>query len=249
MTVTAAGCISIAALTSAGDRAENQDSHVIVCRDESHLFAIVADGLGGHEGGAVASSIATATLAQELRSCDIATLDFNALFARANDAIVAAGQSTARLRHMRTTVVLLHLDLTRNTAHWMHCGDSRLLFLCNGQIAHRTKDHSVAQLLVADGEVTIENLRFHPDRHKLTRSMGGRGDESRPRIASAAVALTRPCSILLCSDGWWELLAESEILDADVKYADTWLERMQRLVQQRMAPGADNYTAITVAIN
>ena len=79
--------------------------------------------------------------------------------------------------------------------------------------------------------------------------MGGRGDESRPRIASAAVALTRPCSILLCSDGWWELLAESEILDADVKYADTWLVRMQRLVQQRMAPGADNYTAITVAIN
>jgi serine/threonine protein phosphatase PrpC len=154
-----------------------------------------------------------------------------------------------------TLVVLL---IRQDQAIWGHVGDSRLYLFRQGRLLLQTKDHSVPQMLVGEGEMGLDEIRGHPDRSRLLRALGDGHDEIRPRL-QAPFALQPADAFLLCSDGFWEyvLEAEMETALAEAEDPDQWLRLMQqryllpavereRLAEAKERADNDNYSALAV---
>jgi len=213
---------------------------------------VMADGLGGHHGGEVASrlavdSILTAFAGQPEVSAEAASRCLQA----GQQALLRRQKEEPQLSGMRTTIVVLLAD--PEAAIWGHAGDSRLYHFRDGRILNQTKDHSVAQSLVNAGEIKPEEVRGHEDRHRLLRALG-QEDDFRPVILKNAQPLEAGDVFLLCTDGFWELLLETE-MEADWGGASNpqgWLEKMQHRIKAQTSIDADkkydNYTAMAVFV-
>jgi serine/threonine protein phosphatase PrpC len=159
-----------ATISKAGGREENQDCSDSKVGDHAGLW-IVADGVGGHRGGAVASQTAVRAM------LDIWHAEAKS-FPQTVDELINAAQAAIRkqqdtdpqLSAMRTTVVALHI--AQDQALWGHVGDSRLYYYRGCTLAFQTKDHSVPQAMVVAGEITREQIRHHEDRNRLLRAVG-----------------------------------------------------------------------------
>ncbi|HYL97977.1 MAG TPA: serine/threonine-protein phosphatase, partial [Blastocatellia bacterium] len=129
-----------------------------------------------------------------------------------------------------------------------HAGDSRLYYFQSGRIRYQTKDHSVPQTMVDAGEMSAAQIRGHADRNRLLRSLGMDG-EFKPTISCEKQPLHSEDAFLICVDGFWEFVYETE-MEADLARADTpgnWLSVMESRIVKRAEDGHDNYTAIAVA--
>lgn len=236
-----------AALSAAGGRAANEDRAGDGPSGAGHAW-VVADGLGGHAAGALAAERAVAAMLAalaEARGAPPARLA--RAFEAARDAITAAVRERPAARGCRTTAVALVVE--DGAAHWGHVGDSRLYHFRDGSVTQRTRDHSVPQALVDAGQLAPGAVRGHPDRSRLLRSLGA-DEPAQPTLASAPLALVPGDAFLLCSDGFWELVAEAEMaraLAASVDPAD-WLRRMERDLRAAARGAYDNYTAIAVQL-
>ncbi len=253
-------------LSVQGQKGVNDDRCLLVDDVKKELFAIVADGLGGHLGGAQAAENAVMQFQMAVKSWQQAAptmdrFDFDAYASLANEAIWQLQQSDPGASgDARTTVVALHLDVVAGVARWAHCGDSRLYHFRRQQVQHFTRDHTVAQMLVYDGELQREDIRTHPDRNKLTRCFGGSSDEARMRVSQEPVDIESGDRFLLCTDGWWEYLTEEEMIrasfagsadsadEAVISVAADWMTAMDQIIQSRIKPGADDRTACAVSI-
>jgi serine/threonine protein phosphatase PrpC len=209
---------------------------------------VLADGLGGHHGGATASRVAVDSMLASFK--EDSTVSPEALTAhidRANQAILERQQSDPELQSMRTTVVALLAS--PETAVWAHVGDSRL-YRFYGKTCERTKDHSVPQRLADAGEIREDQIRFHEDRNRLLRSLGSRA-EAGVEIGQAQHRATLPGeAFLLASDGFWEWLADAEMVQ-DLRASwrtKSWLKKMEKRIQKRATPHHDNYSAIAVRV-
>src|SRR3954469_19071086 len=160
-------------------RSENQDFGTYTTADEERQahhpggrLLVVADGMGGHRGGATASRLAGETVkAQYLGSeeSDIAAALRDAL-ARANARIFTEAQANPDLRGMGTTTSAL---VVRNNNAWFaHVGDSRIYLIRDGAIEQLTEDHSLVASMVREGLLTSSEAENHPRRNVLQRSMG-----------------------------------------------------------------------------
>jgi serine/threonine protein phosphatase PrpC len=168
-------------------------------------------------------------------------------FEAARDALAAAVRERPDARGCRTTAVALLLE--DGVAHWGHVGDSRLYHFRDGSVTQRTLDHSVPQALVDAGELAPDAVRGHPDRNRLLRSLGA-DEPAQPTLAHAPLAVAPGDAFLLCSDGFWELVAEDEMgraLAASSDPAD-WLRRMETRLRAAARGAYDNYTAIAVRL-
>lgn len=235
-----------AILTSSGGRTENQD--YAECGDLSghDLVCVLADGLGGHRGGRVASRLAVATVFRTIRQdFRFSAEGLTALQQKAHQAIVAEQQRPG-LEGMRSTLVVLVIRGTQ--ALWLHCGDSRLYHFRDGRIIARTSDHSVPGLFVAANEISVDDIRRHPDRNKLLRSLGGSTQETRGTALKQPVTLEKEDRFLLSSDGFWEHVLEREMLDSWGGDVRGWLRSMEALIVQRAKAGHDNYTACAIRV-
>lgn len=189
-----------------GGREEQQDSVEILSSNQSTLL-IVADGMGGHQGGRKASSLLTETAAEIFRNT--ARIDdtehfFNTIIQTAYQRIREYANQTGSNPH--ATVVMLLLQ--NQQAFWAHIGDSRLIRFKRGQFHERTRDHSVVELLVHDGEIDESEMADHPDQNKLLRSIGG---EAAPKASFGKAGLEAGDAFLLCSDGLWETVSNQEM--------------------------------------
>jgi serine/threonine protein phosphatase PrpC len=188
-----------------GGRSEQQDRWKIFdLPKQGGLLAVVADGMGGHRDGALgAQAIIDATACFVREQAEILHKDpvkaLTLLCQRCQDAIKAESDTA------HSTVVMLWLYQDR--AHWMHVGDSRLYHMRNGRRLVRTRDHSVAQMLMESGEINESEMAFHPDQNRLYRSLGGK-EAPKPEIGCAQVMLDD--LFVLCSDGVWQHIAEPE---------------------------------------
>lgn len=229
-----------------GSREKNEDCAVILQVENAGLFA-VADGLGGHRGGEIASEVAMGAMEREfaLRQ-DFSPQGLFSLFQAAQSAVLEA----AELNNMKMHTTVCALTINDSCAVWGHMGDSRLYYIRDGKIVAVTPDHSVAYISYLNGEIRREDIRFSPDQSRLTRSLGS-AEQFKPDI-SQQIQLTPGDSFLLCTDGFWELMAEKDMLITrqKAKNASQWLTDMVSIVKGKMKQTGeyDNYTIVTVVI-
>jgi serine/threonine protein phosphatase PrpC len=226
-----------AAIVSAkGGHDVNEDS-VFCENNEGGLTAVLADGLGGHGGGDIASKLAVehiGTLSSAARE------DVNAAFNAANGAILAAQNEVA----MKSTAVALIIE--NQNAVFAHIGDSRGYMFRACAPIRQTTDHSVSQLAVLRGEITPKQIRFHEARSKLLRALGS--DESVEAEIDALGKTEAGDRFLLCSDGFWEYVTELE-MRCDLyksRCANEWLSYLLCRIGGRAPESRDNMSAIAI---
>ena len=218
-------------------RSGNEDSALI-----NGVLIAVADGMGGHAGGEVASKVAITTLAQTLPLLNNDEMDSESLedFLQSSvldvdNEIRLTAEADDRLSGMGTT--LTAIALYRNKAYVLHTGDSRAYRLRGKEFTQITKDHSVVQELIDAGTITEEEAAVHPQRSVLTNVLMGHGNITPLLIEYEVKAGDK---FLLCSDGLSNVVSNQEIhkyLDED----DT-LSKLISLTYERGAP--DNVTVV-----
>lgn len=234
--------ISISYYTAKGRRQNNEDA-VSLLEGSNSMLAIVADGLGGHDDGEVASAQAVATINRELQS---KLPDEDALI----DAIHRANEDIYRMqnprRPMRTTVAALWIGDYAVVA--ANVGDSRIYQFRGDRIIYQSMDHSVAQMAVLVGEMDKSEIRSSKDRNRLIRVVG---DVNAPKVDSTVLSVQAGDRFLLCSDGFWEPVTESCMLQSATltDTAQQWLSMMRQTVEKADNPSQDNHTAIALIIN
>lgn len=227
-------------ISNRGGKEINDDTVSVWQENGTYLF--VGDGLGGYAGGQQASQAAAKALLQAAR--DGSVLSEESL----REAAVLANEAVRRLQqdsggNMKTTLVFLAIE--DKTARWMHIGDSRLYYFHDGVLRMQTMDHSVSQMAVLMGDITLQQIRFHEDRNRVLRALGA--ENAKPDV-STQLQLQKGDAFLLCTDGFWEYVYEQE-MESALKAAKTpqeWLERMEQLLKARIPKDTDNYTAAAV---
>ena len=230
-----------AMLTKVGGRAVNEDS-VRAASGEGSLCAVLADGLGGHGGGDVASALTVDAIMDAYKAGELSSpARLEAAIEAANRRVLDA--QTERCQ-MKSTVVALRLEGER--MFWAHVGDSRLYHFKSGRIVSHTRDHSLSQLAVLMGEISEDQIRFHSQRSRILRALGSEG--AQPDVTEVLSLAPGETCFLLCSDGFWEYVLESD-MEGTMKEAgspEDWLAAMERILLGKVQPGNDNYSAIAV---
>ena len=232
-------------------RASNQDAFAVM--DTTGMWA-VADGMGGHVGGAVAAQTAISTVQaqaafsqEQLRSGSASPIDvLTTLISRAHDAILAQARSQPKLKGMGTTLVLLTVvpDQT-SMAYVAHIGDSRAYRFRAGALTPLTRDHSLIEKDLERGILTPETAKTHPERHVLTRALGVSSTVT-PTIAGCA--MQEDDLVILCSDGLTKMLEDQDIQRVLCNDDPSPASACDRLIAAALDRGGeDNVTVVVVA--
>lgn len=235
----AADCASV---SLCGTDKENEDS-VMIYQGEVSCF-VLADGLGGHGNGALASSVAVKAVCDTVRLAGELNPELASRCFTAAQCAVTEMQKTRGIDCRTTMTALLTCG---NTAIFGHIGDSRVYHMRKHRVLARTLDHSVPQLLLSMGSITEEELAHHPDRNQIVRAVGGDDDHLQFEL-SGAVRLRKGDSFLLCSDGFWEWVSDADIGSALREQSDARgaLDRLTALASERSQPPRDDCSAILV---
>lgn len=233
----------VTTFTFEGGRVVNED-YLRVEKRQQDVIALLADGLGGQGSGDIASRTAVDGALETLEQCGrITPAALKAAFEEAN-ARVHAGRTRLSNKMLSTLNAAV---VTHSWAYLAHVGDSRTYCMRAGRVLFRTVDHSVSQLMVDSGELTDAEVRGHASRNLLYRAVG---EEGALEVAGTRLRLHRGDRLLLCSDGFWELLSDAEMAETSLAPdADAWMERMKALALARMRADSDNMSAITLAVH
>lgn len=231
----------IAFYTDQGKRDNNEDA-VTVVETSNSIIAIVADGLGGHSNGEIASKQAVDTIRRLLIDCDP---DEDVLI----DAIQEASKDVF-LSHplddeMFTTVAVLWIG--RESAVVANVGDTRIYQFRDGRIIYQSLDHSKAQMAVLVGDLSLRQIRQSKDRNRLIRVLG---TENIPRVDCKMLSVNSSDRFLICSDGFWQPVTE-DVMEAAIVESETaecWLELMCHIVKDAKDPTQDNNSAIAILL-
>ncbi len=250
---TAAGRLVVQAVlkTDVGRvRSENQDSGTVTTPAEEAAsgtggrLLIVADGMGGHRGGATASRLAVETVKEHFitaGTADVAETLRSAL-AKANARIYSEAQSNAELRGMGTTVSAL---LIRGPQAWLaHVGDSRIYGVRSNSIKQFSEDHSLVATMVREGLLTSQEAENHPRRNVLQRSIGV-GEQVEIDVRGP-IDIREADVFVVCSDGLHGVVKDDEIREASKLPLQEAADRLVNLALERGAP--DNVTVIVAKI-
>jgi serine/threonine protein phosphatase PrpC len=194
-----------------GDRKEQQDRVAILphARKRGVALAVVADGMGGHTGGALAAEqvVHTAkTNLDQFSSTDESPQKMLENSMREAHTMIKASRFMNEMDPHSTAVMLL---LQPGQITWGHCGDSRLYHFRGNSLVERSVDHSYVEYLVASGKITPEQALTHPNRNVLLASLGGQED---PKVTlSGSIDLLSGDSFVLCSDGLWAYFDDEEL--------------------------------------
>ncbi len=229
-------------------RSTNQDSLLV---DEVQGLFIVADGMGGHAGGEIASSLAIREIKEYLSNVPIsdamdeATIGdiLTAAVNHASGKIYERALEDPALKGMGTTLTLAK-TLTTGTAHCAHVGDSRLYLWRSGIIYQISYDHSLVNEQVRAGILTKEEAEIHHLKNVITRSVGYQEEEDIDTLSFAVEAGDR---LLLCSDGLHGKVSDIELAKLIADGGKNSVGAMIDLANQR--GGDDNVTALVIEIN
>ncbi|MGD9753903.1 MAG: Stp1/IreP family PP2C-type Ser/Thr phosphatase [Acidimicrobiia bacterium] len=231
-------------------RANNQDAAL---SDPACAVFAVADGMGGHRGGEVASALALSTLSRQVRSDApaggaLASVDglVDAVLG-ANEAVFGEARGNSELHGMGTTLCAVALVGPAGAQHVaiVNVGDSRVYLLRDGALEQLTEDHSLVQSLVRDGQLTADEAAVHPQRNILTRVIGVEPDVEVDWWERPAVVGDR---YLLCSDGLFNEVPDGRIAATLRQLADPTEAATTLVAMANDGGGRDNVTCVVVDV-
>jgi protein phosphatase len=218
--------------------------------NEDSVFAgrrvfVVADGMGGHAAGDVASALAVARFAHLDANDDLRPADLDQELQLANEDILTAARENPEQADMGTTIAILALGWFAGSQHWIvqHAGDCRVYRYAQGELTLLTADHTEVAELVAAGAIDAADARTHPRRHIVTRALGSDPAPDADVLMLAPVPGER---FLLCSDGLNLEVSDAEI--ARLLGEHTAAERAAAALVgcALRAGGRDNVSAVVV---
>lgn len=233
-----------------GGRKYNQD-RVGYAYTNDALLLVLADGMGGHLHGEIAAQIAVYTFMRAFSRLESGRVKEPEVFLRAtmragHDAIIDYAREQNLGGNPGTTCVAA---LVQDGKVWFaHAGDSRFYLLRQGAVQSVTHDHSVVQQWADWGIISPEEMRTHPDRNKITNCLGGVEDMFYAEVAPS-VDMQDGDMLLLCSDGFWSPLEETELTKLHAtSYLQTTLGELIDVAIYREGARADNTTAVVARL-
>jgi serine/threonine protein phosphatase PrpC len=245
--------VEVASLTDVGrQRANNEDSYLYWESESEKEFgrkgrlAVIADGMGGYEGGQEASRLAVETVRHSY-DAEFEGDPQSALMAgfyEAHENIHRYAVEHPEFHGMGTTCTAF--ALVGPQLYFAHVGDSRLYRVRGSEVKRLTRDHSYVGRLVESGIVKAEDAESHPQRHILTAALGS-GREVVPDAPQAAVAVEKGDAFVLCTDGLWGLIGEQELGElVRANGPESACEALVKVALERGGP--DNITVLILRI-
>ena len=225
-------------------RDHNEDSYACDALDGAGLF-VVADGMGGHDAGEVASGIAADTVRSTVRGGLKKGSNPLALVKKSVREANRAVRSEASERNSNMGTTLGVAIVKDNRAYIANVGDSRAYWIENGTIRQITEDHSLVAKLVSVGKLTKEEARNHPKSNLLYRTIGSEDDV---KVDTFEVDLQPGGSLLLCSDGLWGEVTDEEIHHICKTSQSPVLAVLALIDAANRNGGKDNITAVVVNV-
>jgi len=244
----------MAALTDVGRQRSNNEDAYLYWEPESEAefrrkgrLAVVADGMGGYEGGQEASRVAVETV-RHVYDRDFADSPQQALLSgllAAHDNIQRYALEHPEFQGMGTTCTAV--AIVDHKLYFAHVGDSRLYVIRPDAITRLTRDHSYVSRLVESGIVRSEDAQSHPQRHILTAALGS-GKEIEPDVSENPLEMQTGDRILLCTDGLWSVVSEPEL--ADIVRSNPPAHACRSLIDLALERGGpDNITAMVLQVS
>ena len=213
---------------------------------ESGTLFAVADGLGGHVGGEVASRTAVEVLRETFFQLGSSTASLTRAVQEANQTVWERSHKEPGLRGMGTTLTVLALvNEEGEQLAVAHVGDSRAYLFREGQLAQLTHDHSLVEEMIRSGELTTEDAALHPHRHVVTRALG---IESEVDVDVRLLPPRPGDRVLLCSDGLINEVEEEEIAVALARISAPGQVATELVRSARAHGGNDNITVVVVDV-
>jgi serine/threonine protein phosphatase PrpC len=234
--------VSLATLSRTGRRECNEDAFGY-WEGAGSVVAVLCDGAGGHGGGQVASRAAVTHVLEAFAVHPEISLDtLQWLLQGANDAVAAQQVAGTLTADMRTTVVVLLLDLYSGAALWAHAGDSRLYHWRDTRLLGRTRDQSLEQRLHDAG---LSATAVAPG--QLTSALGS-PDGFEFEVLETPQMLASGDVLLLCTDGLWSAFDDAAMARSVVGCSgvQAWLDRLEAGVQRADRSDQDNYSAVAI---
>lgn len=228
-------------------RDTNQDTFAFGQLTDETGYLLVCDGMGGENGGNVASQMARDVICNQIiknlhkgmESNSIRNLIETSLSA-ANSTVFSKAKADASLHNMGTTAVLA--IISNNSVHVGHVGDSRAYLIHDGKLKLLTRDHSWVQMLLETGEIKQEDIKNHPKKNQLTRAIGV---ETKIIIDYNEYEILNDDRLMLCTDGLTNSCADSEMTDI-INNSSSSEQAVTALIQAANDDGG--YDNITVAM-
>ena len=214
---------------------------------DGNVWAVVCDGMGGANGGSVASSVAVQVISQHIQAgytghTDIASVKqllYDAI-RQANGVVYQKAQEDPSLSGMGTTVIAC--VATPECVYIAHAGDSRAYLIAGGRALQLTRDHSIVQEMLDSGKLTPEEARNHPQKNIITRALGV---EEQLEIDFCETTFPEKAGLLICTDGLTNLVDDAAIVGMLEKPGpDDPVARLVELANQ--SGGTDNITVVLI---
>lgn len=241
--------MKISAKTDVGKvRSNNQDSYAAGDLTSEVSWAVVCDGMGGANGGNIASEAAVRVIKDKLTSGFHIGMNDNSVkhllissIEAANITLYSMAKNNEELSGMGTTVVLAVRN--SDTLYISNVGDSRIYVVSDSGITQVTTDHSVVQMMIDNGEISPEEAKDHPKKNVITRALGV---DSQVRIDYSQETLNENDLILLCTDGLTNFVDDESILEV-CRTEDRYkiADKLVDLANEN--GGGDNITVVTVS--
>ncbi len=239
--------LHIAGLTNKGRERPRNEDNCFARADSEYALMVVADGMGGHRAGNVASDLAVSRAEQFWDELDHSVLlspeeareMVRRLITDANENVLNEANNSVERRGMGTTFTVGLLCGSLLTIG--HIGDSRAYLVSDGKIRLLTRDHSLLEQLIESGQVKPEEAKDHPQRHILTRALGTSSDLqidiSEKKIEAGSI-------LIFCTDGLTNMVSDDEILKIALEQSDPELLAESLIELANSRGGFDNITVV-----
>jgi serine/threonine protein phosphatase PrpC len=232
--------------TNSGKIRNVNEDNLAIHESENYYLCVVADGMGGHKAGEIASNMAVNTVKthfiSEIQKPDFKVPKFIIECADlANKAIYDKSFSDEEYNGMGTTITMSVIDKVERIAYIGNVGDSRTYLINDDYIKQITDDHTFVQELVKKGEITKAEAKNHSKRNEITRALGA---ESNINIDIFEIELKDNDKLLLCSDGLTNHITDNDMLYYVKNYGADVVDKLINLANEN--GGTDNITVIII---
>ena len=239
--------LSYYGMTDPGRCRENNEDAYLLKRKGQYVIAVVADGIGGYEGGEVASYLACKCISDYLADSPEKDFGENILkqaVIHANNAVVSQ-QQNPRLSSMGCVLTAVLFDQKQHLAYMYHVGDTRLYKYKDGVLTKLSRDHSLVGLQEDVGVLSEEEAMSHPRRNIITRFIGNsRLDWNTTYMMELSFPIETDAQYLICSDGLYDMVTSAEIMEVLAQEGNQQ-QKVEALINRaNLAGGKDNITAV-----